>query len=550
MARADVALWSVVRVGRSPHQVVARLTARKSLRSGVLWGYVFGLTVASSALGYAAAYKTPAARATFAATFGSNAGLDAITGPGIRLQTIAGYTEWKSLTFLSVIGGVWGLLIATKLLRGEEDSGRLELLLAGQTTKRHATVQVFVGLGCGLLALFVVTALICTVVGVDAKVHIGIASMLFFAVAIVSSAAVFLAIGMLTSQLAATRHRAAGYAGVVLGVSYGLRMIADSGTGLTWLRWTTPLGWVEELQPLTSPHPLALLPIGGFTALLVVVVVHCARTRDLGASILPDRASAKARTRLLFGPLGLAVRLGRAGVLSWMTGIAATALLLGVVAKQAGTSFSSTPSIAKVLHKLGIHSVGAGSYLGLSFLIVAVLVAFVAIGQVTAIRSEEQEGRLEHFLVRPVARWHWLGDRLALGASIVLMSGLIAGLFTWFGTASEQAGIGFPTLAEAGLNLVPPALFIFGLGVFTFGVYPRATGIVSYGVLVWSFLVELVGSLVSSNHWFLDTSVFRQMAAAPAVPMNWSTNGVLILLGILAVLFGVIAFRRRDLVGE
>ena len=68
----------------------------------------------------------------------------------------------------------------------------------------------------------------------------------------------FLAVGALAGQLAATRRQAAAYAGAALGVSYALRLVADSGIGLEWLRWATPLGWVEELQPLTSPAPPAL----------------------------------------------------------------------------------------------------------------------------------------------------------------------------------------------------------------------------------------------------------------------------------------------------
>lgn len=305
MSRADVALWSAARVGHSPGLVAARFTSRKAIRSGVLWGYVFGLTVASSALGYVSAYPTLVDRMKFAATFGGNAGLDAITGPANDLQSVAGYTEWKSLAFLSVLGGIWGLLIATRLLRGEEDAGRFELVLAGQTTKRRATGQVLAGLGSGLVILFLLTAVISAVIGRQSKVHIGIGSMALFAVAIVSSAAVFLAAGALTSQLAATRRQAAGYAGAALGISYALRMVADSGTGLAWLRWTTPLGWVEELQPLTFPRPLALLPILALTAGLIVTAVHLSGKRDLGESILSDRSSAKARTRLLRGPLGL-----------------------------------------------------------------------------------------------------------------------------------------------------------------------------------------------------------------------------------------------------
>ncbi|HXZ77157.1 MAG TPA: hypothetical protein VEH31_40690, partial [Streptosporangiaceae bacterium] len=105
--------------------------------------------------------------------------------------------------------------------------------------------------------------MITVVAGQLPRVGIAAGPMLFFSVALVAPAAMFLAAGALASQLAATRRQAAAYAGAVLGICYALRMVADSGTGLEWLHWATPLGWVEELQPLTAPRPLALLPIAG-----------------------------------------------------------------------------------------------------------------------------------------------------------------------------------------------------------------------------------------------------------------------------------------------
>ena len=86
----------------------------------------------------------------------------------------------------------------------------------------------------------------------------------------------------------------------------------------------SPLGWVETLRPVTAPHPLALLPIAGFTAVLVVLTVRLAGARDLGASMLPDRTSAPARTRLLSGPLGLTVRLERSTLAGWAAAVGAS----------------------------------------------------------------------------------------------------------------------------------------------------------------------------------------------------------------------------------
>ena len=460
--QAELAIGLPTSAGRWPTSVVSRQTARKAIRSGVLWGYVFGAYLATQALAYASSYKTVAQRADLAKEFGSNAGVSALVGPAHDIQTVAGFTVWKCLAVLAVVGAVWGLLTGTRLLRGEEDAGRWELLLAGQTTRKAAAAQALVGLGCGLVALWVVTAIITVVVGHSSKVDISPAGALFLAVAVVAAAAVFLALGALTSQLAPTRRRASAYAGAVLGASYALRMVADSGTGLGWLRWASPLGWIEELQPLTSPHPLALLPIGGLVAVLTLFTVRLAGARDLGASTFPDRARSAPHTRLMFGALGLDIRLARSGLAGWGVGIAAYGLVLGLVARSAGSAIAASSSLTRAFSRLG--AVGAEAYLGVAFLLMGVMVAFVAAGQISATRGEEAEGRLDNLLVRPLSRLSWLAWRLLVAVLAVVAGGLIAGLFTWLGAASQHSGVSFANVFEAGLNVVPPAVCILGIG--------------------------------------------------------------------------------------
>jgi ABC-2 type transport system permease protein len=132
----------------------------------------------------------------------------------------------------------------------------------------------------------------------------------------------------------------------------------------------------------------------------------------------------------------------------------------------------------------------------------------------------------------------------------VLASGVLAGVFAWAGAASQHAGVGFGTLAEAGVNLVPPAITIAGTGVLAFGVWPRGTSIVLYVLLGWSLLVVVIGGVDGVGQWVLDTSVFHQMASAPAVPPHWEANGVMTGIGVAGALVGGIAFKRRDLQGE
>jgi ABC-2 type transport system permease protein len=531
-----------------PGGVVAGLTARRAVRSGVIWGYIFGVAIASSALSYAKIYKTPAQRDALAAAYGSDKALSALFGPAPQLQTVAGFTVFKISMTLILLGAVWGLLTSTRLLRGEEDSGRWELLLAGLTTRRGAAAQALGGLGAGVLVLWTVTAVITVLAGQDSSVGIAPGAALYFALAMVAAAVMFLAVGAVTSQLAATRRQAASYAAAFLGVAYAVRMIADAGVGLHALIWVSPLGWVEELRPLTAPQPLALLPVAGFTAVLAAVAVDLAGHRDVGASLLPDRARRRPHLRLLAGPAGLAIRLVRPMTIGWWVAIAVAGALFGLIAKSAGGTISGS-SVQQVFAKLGAPGQGAEAVLGACFLILAILVAFAAAGQLTAARSEESEGRLDHLLARPVSRTSWFAGRLGVAVVAIVAGGLAAGVFAWLGAASQHTGVSLATLLAAGVNLAPPALVILGLGALTFGVWPRATSIVVYAVLGWSLLVVIVGGIGAVSHWVLDTSVFHQMASAPAVPPRWEANGIMTAIGVASALLGCVAFRRRDLQG-
>lgn len=528
--------------------VIARLVARRAAVQGALWGVVFGIVVVSSVSGFVSAYPTAADRALIKTSLSSNAGAQAILGPTRSIDTVAGFTAWRALGTVILIGAVWGILASTKFMRGEEDAGRWELLLAGRTTRRGAAAQAVVGLGIGLAAMFATTAAIVVLEGQTSDAGFGISASLFFALALVSSAALFLAIGTLTSQLAPTRRRAAGLAGVVFGVAFVLRMVAATSSGLHWLRWASPIGWIDALHALTGSAPLALVPLAATIVVVIALTLHLAGARDLGASTLDDPDTARARTALLNSPTELAVRLNRGIALGWLVGIGALALILGLVAKAAAKTLTGSANIRQLLERLGGHRSGAESYLGFSFLIIATLVALVAASQVGATRDEEGEGRVENLLVRAVHRARWMGGRLSVSGVILVACGVGAGLLAWAGAASQDSGVPFGRMLSTGVNVVPPAVLVLGVGTLVHGLRPRAAAIAAYGLVAWSFLVELVGALLKANHWLLDTSVLHHMKPVPAADADWTAALVVVALGAVAALVGVTRFARRDLV--
>ncbi|MHB8680895.1 MAG: hypothetical protein ACYDA2_02220 [Acidimicrobiales bacterium] len=533
----------------APRAVVLRHTAKRMARSGALWGYLFGGVIAASAASYSRIYKTQAERDRLAAAFGANHATSALFGPAPQLQTVAGFTVFKVFMTLSIMGSVWGLLTATKLLRGEEEAGRVELLSSGRADRRGVTVQTLGAIAFGVVVLWAVASLVTAVVGRSHSVDIDAGGALFLVLTVVSPAVMFLAVGALTSQLAQTRRQAARLAGLVLGASYALRMVADAGTGLHWLVWLSPIGWAEELHPLTGPRPWVLVPIGAFSAVMVVAAVALVGHRDLDAGVLPGRDSGRARLGLLGTVEGASLRSAGPNLAWWTASVAALGLLMGYVAKAAGATISGS-SVEEVFRRLGAAGVGTAAYLGVVFVMLAVVVTLEAAGQLDAMRAEESTGRLDHVLAEPVTRLRWFAGRVGLAVGAAVVAGVVAGLFAWLGTAVEHGGVRGGALVGAGLNVVPPAVFVVGVGALAIGVRPRRAGAVVYGVLIWSVLVDFVGALASQNHWVLDTSLFHQMASAPAVAPNWTTGAVLCALGLGAMAAGALAFGRRDLLGE
>ena len=306
------------------------------------------------------------------------------------------------------------------------------------------------------------------------------------------------------------------------------------------------LGWIEEARPLTDPRPLALLPVALLVIVVSAVTVHLAGTRDLGTATLPGRDSSPPHMALVGRPTALAIRLMRPVALGWLFAVAAFAVLIGTVAESATKDLTGSKGVEEVISRLGGHGSLVAAYLGLTFLMLALMIALVAAGQITAIRTEEADGHLENLVVRPVSRRSWFVERLVLSGSLLVVAGLLAGTGAWAGAASQHSGLRIGSLVTAGLNIVPPALFLLGLGALVLGASPRHTSAVVYGYLAWSFLIEFIGGVIHASHWLLDTSVFFHMVPAPATSPDWASAAVVGGLGVTGAVVGGLLLERRD----
>jgi len=534
-----------------PKSFIARFVARRNVRGAALWALAFGILVASKATGFATAFPTAKARAGVEALYANNTGLKAILGVPHGINTVAGFTAWNTLMTMAIVGGIWAFLLATKTFRGEEDNGRWELLLAGQTTARRAALNALAGLGIVLGMLYGVTAVAFVATGRFHSVGFSSSAALFFALSVVASAAMFLALGAFVSQLMPTRARAASFCAAIFGASFLVRAMADIGSA-RWLLNISPLGWVEKLQPLGATQPIWLLPIIIFVLVLGGASIWLAGRRDLGQATFADKATAKPHFGLLKSSLGLSFRLNRINNLSWLAGIGTLSLFFALLTKTAVQAINDSSGAHKVVKKIVASGGGAETtaFLGIAFFLVMTLAMCYAASAAGRIRDDEAQGYLDNLLVRPISRWRWLSGRLLLATGVIALAGLISTGLVWLGTLNQSLNVSFHALLLAGINGVVPPLLGLGIAIFTFGFIPRITTFVAYGVVAWGFLLQMLSSGINLNHWILDTSVFNHIGLAPAASPRWGTNLILIGLGLGLAFLGAWRFSSRDLQNE
>src|SRR5690349_19231734 len=131
-ASASMLRWPGTGSARAARAVVdldLRLIAVGAL---ILTAVLSGIT-AVVVLQYAFTFDDPRATGPLQ-MLAENPAIRVLFGVPRALDTAGGLTVWRIGTFTAAAAAVWGLLTATAVTRGEEDDGRISLLLTGALT--------------------------------------------------------------------------------------------------------------------------------------------------------------------------------------------------------------------------------------------------------------------------------------------------------------------------------------------------------------------------------------------------------------------------------
>lgn len=460
---------------------------------------------------------------------------------------------FQGYAFTAVLAGLMNTFLVIRHTRTDEELGRAELI--GSTPiPRAAPLAATLMLGA---AANVVLAL-CVAAGFAASGLPGPGALTAGA-AVGVVGVFFVAVAAGIAQVMPSGRAANGAAAGLVGAAYFVRGIGDAfGTpsaDLTqvtsgWVSLLSPIGWGQRSRPFSAADPGPLLVLTAAAAALAVTVLVVRSGRDLGASLLPERAG---RERAGAGGgsfLGLAWRQQRPTLIGWCL----FAALLGGIAGGLGPVVSDVVGGNESLRELILRLVPGSrteivdvfttALLGIA----GVLGAAAGIQAVLRLRAEEAEGRAELLLATPRSRARWLGANLVLATASVAVVAVVAGTAATVGLTLSGVENGPPgLLVAAALAHAPAAAVFVAATAVLFATAPRFSIPLAWGILAVGLVLGQFGELLRLPTWLQDLSPFRHSAAMPVEPFD--PTAALILSAIALAGAGIATFllRRRDL---
>ena len=104
------------------------------------------------------------------AQLADSAAVRALQGIPRGVETTGGFVAWDAGWFLALVIGVWSVLATTRLLRGEEDSGRADLVLSRPVRATSLLQAQLAVVSCVCCAFGATVALALVLLGVEALV--------------------------------------------------------------------------------------------------------------------------------------------------------------------------------------------------------------------------------------------------------------------------------------------------------------------------------------------------------------------------------------------
>jgi ABC-2 type transport system permease protein len=465
---------------------------------------------------------------------------------------------------------VWALLAVSRMTRGEEESGALDLLLSVSGSRRRVVVEKLAAITAALGLVGALLAALAFAGALATHMDLELSRAMLFGLNTTLFALVFGALAFVVSQFTQERRPAAGATGILLGASFVLtsagRIVRDG----EWIGRLSPLYYFELNKPLVTGYELnvgGLLVMAALTAVFTVMGLMLFVRRDIGAPYVslaayrPQRLAPRTVPMQSWSLQSQMTRNARGvagSALWWGVGVGTYSLLLTVLLRQVQQNLNGlladlsrrNPMFAELIDRFtrGGDIAANMMFLNAVFTLLVVVVAAFAVALANRWASDEEEGRLDLILATPSPRYLVILTRFAACAlGLTIVTG-----FIFAGTALASTAVGMPLdmtrLANAAFGMIPVGLVVGSIGYLLAGWLRThaVTGILIAFVLA-SFVLRLLAPLF---HWplaLLQLSIFEQYGAPLVDGLHPGRVIGLLAVATAALTAAVFRFERKDL---
>ncbi len=523
------------------------------------WG--LGLLVFMAAV---VATATPAV----VTAFSSFARIVSFLGDPYAMNTPEGYITFRYMeTTLPLLLSIWPILAGARLVRGEEERGTMDVLLATSQSRARLLLE---KVGALVLALLVIAVLFALgIVAGEAALgggHVDFVGALLAGLNLSLLAFFFGMVALLFSQLTASRRAAAGWASGLLILFMLLDMAGRELSG-AWVQYLSPLYYYNLNRPLLASFPdqplAALVPLGLAVLCLVGSLVLFAR-RDIGRPALEPqlervsgtqpamRSLSRAERQVSTRAVGLQTLFADGwGSFWWLFGIVVfCAALLFVTPgfqKAFNQAVQQTPWLARYLSDTPTNTNAA--MLGtLVFAFVPAVVVILALTLALKWPSDLENGRLELIFSTPQSRPRVLLERFGANVLVVLLAPVVTWLTLTIGAQLANLSVDQGRLLAASFSMLPLALISMGLVYAASGRlrYGAVLGIVT-AYLVLSYLQESLEGNIQFPGWVMSLSIFHLYGNPVFLGMNWTNFLGMTAVAVVLLVIGLAQFRNADI---
>lgn len=491
----------------------------------------------------------------------------------IKLGTPGGYVTFKYGGLLPLFVGIWTILAGARMVRGEEERGAADLLLATPTSRASLLLQKIGALVIAVLLIGLLMAVF-TVGGMSgAKAHVDPAAALLYSFDVVLTALLFGLLALVLSQFMG-RGAAAGWSGGLMVFFYMLDGLGRTVQNLSWVQHLSPFFYYQLSKPLIASYGTnagALVVLAVLCAIGAVLAVPLFAMRDVGRTVFADvtvgagrparsvaersaQAIAAAQRRASVRSVWLqALRRERSATLWWTLALFLLTFFLVLITRDIESSIwgllGNNSAIDKLLGGQNL-ATNAGFLAGVLFLYLPLLVSLFAGLIAYRWASDLDQGRMELVLSTPVPRWRALLERFA--AVVIATVGATIGIWVAMLAGAEVSGLSldFGHVTLAALGLLPLMLVTASLVYALAGLLRPALVLTVLTVFLGlSFLIDLLRLLLNLPSWVTSLSIFQQYGSPITKGLDLGPFFGMLAVAVVLLFIGETQFTRRDVAG-